>query len=128
MKINLLLSLDYMAGNEGMLTFKNHSQSARILRLVNSLSFIGNMKQLSHSIDHYGKQDCAYELTNWEGLQWVLNCTFKKGIVALDLWFQKFGFSDQLNTIFSWEGNGEEFRESINLMIDSAGKYKYFRH
>jgi hypothetical protein len=56
----------------------------------------------------------------------VLNCTFKKGIVALDLWFQKYGFQEQLKTIFSWQGSAEEFRESINLMIYKADGYKYF--
>jgi hypothetical protein len=115
-----------MRNNEGMLTFKNHSQNAGINRLSNSLGFVGKMKHLSHAIDHYGTQDCAYELSNYKGLQWVLNCTFKKGIVALELWMQKFGFKDRLNTIFSWEGNSDEFRESINLMIDKAESYKYF--
>lgn len=115
-----------MPGNEGMLTFKNQRDCVRISRLSNSLRFMGNMKHLSHAIDHQGKQDCAYELTNWLGLQWVLNCTVKRGIVALDLWFQNLGFKEQLNTLFSWEGTGEELRESINLMIDGAGKYKYF--
>ena len=126
MKINLLLSLKYLKGNEGMLAFKTKFDSARIARISNSLGFVGNMKQLSHSIDNEGKQDSAYELTNWEGLQWVLNCTFKKGIVALDLWFQKYGFQEQLKTIFSWQGSADEFRQSINLMIHKAEGYKYF--
>ncbi|MFP5082209.1 hypothetical protein [Pedobacter sp. JCM 36344] len=115
-----------MPDNEGMLTFKNHGQNAHINRLSNSLGFVGKMKHLSHAIDHHGKQECAYELRDWKGFQWVLNCTFRKGIVALDLWMQKYGFKEQLKTIFSWEGNAEEFRESINLMIDKAESYKYF--
>jgi hypothetical protein len=127
MNINLLLSLSYRTGNEGILYFKTEGKSLRINRLSNILGFVGNMKQLSQAIHSYGKQDCAYEMTNWQGLQWVLNCTFKKGFVALDIWFQKMGFSEELNTAFSWQGNALEFGETIDLMIEKAGPYKYFR-
>ena len=127
MKASLLLSLSYMPNNESRLGFRSKDDSARIGRLSNALGFIGNMKQLIHAIDHQGRQDCAYELKNWEGLQWVLNCKLTKGIVALDLWFQNFGFEEQLTTIFSWQGNTQEFRDSINHMIDRAGHYKYFK-
>ena len=127
MDINILMNLNYRSGNEGMLSFKNHGDCLRISRLSNILGFVGNMKQLSKAIHNYGKQDCAYELTNWEGLQWILNCTFKKGVVALDIWFQKLGFSEQLNTAFTWQGNALEFGESIDLMIEKAGPYNFFR-
>jgi len=128
MKIDLLLSLHHLPDNEGLLILRNNSERIEMNRLTNSLQFLGNMQQLSQAIIQEGKQDCTYELTSWKGLQWVLNCTFKKGVVALDVWLQQRGFQDQLNTIFSWEGKALQFRDSVALMIKSAGKYKYFRH
>lgn len=128
MKIDLLLSLHHLPNNEGLLIFRNNSERIEMSRLTNSLQFLGNMQQLSQAIIQHGKQNCTYELNSWKGLQWVLNCTFKKGVVALDVWLQHLGFQDQLNTIFSWEGKALQFRDSVALMIKSAGKYKYFRH
>jgi hypothetical protein len=128
MKIDLLLSLHHLPDNEGLLILRNNSERIEMNRLTNSLQFLGNMQLLSQAIIQEGKQDCTYELTSWKGLQWVLNCTFKKGVVALDVWLQQLGFQDQLHTIFSWEGKALQFRDSVALMIKSAGKYKYFRH
>jgi hypothetical protein len=128
MKIDLLISLHHLPDNEGLLILRNNSERIEMNRLTNSLQFLGNMQLLSQAIILEGKQDCTYELTSWKGLQWVLNCTFKKGVVALDVWLQQLGFQDQLNTIFSWEGKALQFRDSVALMIKSAGKYKYFRH
>jgi len=126
MKIDLLVSLHHMPDNEGLLILRNNSERIQMNRLTNSLQFMGNMKQLSQAIIQEGKQDCAYELTSWKGVEWILNCTFKKGVVALDVWFQQSGFQDQLDTIFSWQGKALEFRDSIALMIENAGRYKYF--
>jgi hypothetical protein len=126
MKIDLLLSLHYMPDNEGLLIFRNNKDRIEMSRLTNSLQFLGNMQQLSQAIIQEGKQDCTYELTSFKGLQWVLDCTYKKGVVALDVWLQQFGFQDQLDTIFSWQGKAMEFRDSVALIIKNAGKYKYF--
>jgi hypothetical protein len=128
MKIDLLISLHHLPDNEGLLILRNNSERIEMNRLTNSLQFLGNMQHLSQAIIQEGNQDCTYELTSWKGLQWVLNCTFKKGVVALDIWLQQLGFQDQLHTIFSWEGKALQFRDSVALMIKSAGKYKYFRH
>lgn len=128
MKIDLLLSLRHLPENEGLLILRNNSERIEMSRLTNSLQFLGNMQQLSQAIIQAGKQDCTYELTSWKGLQWVLNCTFKKGVVALDVWLQQLGFQDQLHTIFTWEGKALQFRDSVALMIKNAGKYKHFRH
>ncbi|RZK80547.1 MAG: hypothetical protein EOO92_07455 [Pedobacter sp.] len=95
--------------------------------MENALQFVANMKQLSMAIDLDARQDCAYQLSNWKGLQWVLNCTFKRGIVGLEMWFQNQGFDEPLNTVFDWRGKADEFRDAVNFMITKMGRYKFFK-
>ncbi|TKC09208.1 hypothetical protein [Pedobacter frigoris] len=62
------------------------------------------MKQLEQAICSGAGQDCRYELRNDSGLEWILACRFGKGLVALELWFQKFGFNEPLEASFDWQG------------------------
>ncbi len=115
-----------MPDNEGVIIFESASESIRINRLNNVLQFIATLKQLTMAIDLGGRQDCYQELKNWHGLQWVLNCTFKRELVGLEVWYQKRGFAEQLKTVFNWQGKAAEFRDAVNGMIERMGRYLYF--
>ncbi|MGY4383023.1 hypothetical protein ACVWYN_000042 [Pedobacter sp. UYP24] len=125
--INLKLTAHLMPDNEGVMIFESARETLRINRLSNVLQFIATLKQLTKAIDLGGKQDCYHELINWKGLQWVLNCTFKRELVGLEIWYQKRGFSEQLKTGFNWQGKAGEFRDAVNGMIGSMGRYLFFK-
>lgn len=121
----LLLNLYLMKNNLGSLVFKNGDISARIERLCDTLQFAGKMKQLSMAIETGANQDCAYQLVNAKGSEWVLACRFTKGIVALELWFQQLGFNERVASPFNWQGTMVEFRDAVNRMIDKMGRYRF---
>lgn len=122
---HLLLQIHFNIDNRGSLILKKAGMSARINDLLAPLTFVANMKQLSLAMDSGARQNCAYEIKNGEGLEWVLACRFAKGIVALELWFQKFGFSEQLDTLFSWEGTAKEFGRSVSKLVERLPVYRF---
>ena len=125
--MSLKLSVHLMPDNEGVVVFNCSGQKLRINRLNRVLQFVANLKHLSMAIDLAGKVDSCYELSDYLGLQWILNCTFKKGVVGLELWFQDHGFSDHLDTVFNWRGTADDFRNAVNFMIDKMGSYQFFK-
>jgi hypothetical protein len=122
---HLLLQMHMNIDNQGSLVLKRSGMSARINDLLAPLTFVANMKQLSLAVDTGARQNCAYEIKNTKGLEWVLACRFAKGIVALELWFQKFGFNEHLETLFSWEGTAKEFGKSVNKLVERLPVYRF---
>lgn len=126
--MSLRLIMHYAPQNKGLLIFKSLRHKLSINYLKNGLQFIANMKQLSMAVLQQGAKDCAYELCNDKGKEWILNCRLKKNMVDLEIWFQKHGFNEQLETVFNWQGQATEFIDAVNLMINKAGRYKFFVH
>nr|WP_121272155.1 hypothetical protein [Pedobacter schmidteae] len=122
-KYLLLLDLYLMKNREVSLVLKSGYTSARIERFCNALQFVGRMKQLSKAIDTGANQDCAYELRNFKGLEWILACRFAKGVVALELWFEQLGFCEKLEMPFDWKGSAQEFRDAVDRMIRRLPKF-----
>lgn len=127
MKDKLLLEMHLLPGNQGTLVMKNSGKAIWLKKLSDALSFVGNMKQLERAIYSGANQDCRYELRNDLGLEWILACRFEKGLVGLELWFQKFGFNEPLETLFDWQGSVIEFRSAVNRFIGRLPRYSFWK-
>ena len=121
----LLLELHFNAKNNGKLVLKSPGQFSRLEKLDNAMPFVASLHQLSKAIDAGAMQDCGYELKDINGREWLLECKFRKGMVDLQLWFQRLDFNEQLENLFDWRGTAREFIKAINGMIERLPKYQF---
>nr|WP_157247126.1 hypothetical protein [Pedobacter panaciterrae] len=102
-----------MHGNSATVIFKCNNIPFKIKALCNALQFVAMMEQLRRAIATGAKQNCYHLLTDKQDREWILECRCVNGIVALEIWFQGFGFHEQMETMFSWDGIVAEFDNAV---------------